>query len=244
MLKSFVRSALKTAGFRLVREPNSSEYGSIIPRSDYTPWNTDSRFLDTYRTISKNTLVDIYRCWELWTLAGQAAKLAPGAFLEVGVWRGGTGALLAKGAALGGQSDPVYLCDTFTGVVKAGSEDSYYQGGEHSDTSKELVERLLRSLDLTNVRIVEGIFPNSADATLENSRFRLVHIDVDVYQSAKDVLEWVWPRLVPGGMVIYDDYGFSFCSGITKTVNEQVADPGKLVFHNLNGHAVVVKTAP
>ena len=55
-------------------------------------------------------------------------------------------------------------------------------------------------------------------------------------------MEWSWDRLVPGGIVVYDDYGFNFCAGITRLVNEQVADPHKLVLHNLNGHAIVVKT--
>ena len=44
-------------------------------------------------------------------------------------------------------------------------------------------------------------------------RFRLAHIDVDVYQSAADVLDWVWPRLSPGGVVVFDDYGFPATPG-------------------------------
>jgi O-methyltransferase len=242
VIKSAVKSALKSMGYRLVREPVSSEYGGVVPLANYTPWNVDAQFLETYQAIRKNTLVDISRCWELWTLAGQTAKLAPGAILEVGVWRGGTGALLAKRVALAGQQGPVYLCDTFEGVVKASAKDSFYKGGEHADTSRELVEQLLQSLHLDNTRIIQGIFPESAGSLLDDARFRLVHIDVDVYQSAKDIMEWSWDRLVPGGIVVYDDYGFNFCAGITRLVNEQVADPHKLVLHNLNGHAIVVKT--
>ena len=53
--------------------------------------------------------------------------------LEVGVGRGGTGALLAKRA----QGKTTYLCDTFTGVVKASSIDPTYRDGEHADTSAD-----------------------------------------------------------------------------------------------------------
>ncbi len=74
------------------------------------------------------------------------------------------------------------------------------------------------------------------------ARFRLVHVDVDVYQSAKDVMARIWDRIVPGGIVVYDDYGFKGCEGITRYVNEQVAQPDRLVLHNLNGHAIVIKT--
>jgi len=52
-------------------------------------------FLSTYKTIQPNTLVDIYGCWELWRLVEQTAK-REGGIVEVGVWRGGTGALMGK----------------------------------------------------------------------------------------------------------------------------------------------------
>jgi O-methyltransferase len=44
-----------------------------------------------------------------------------------------------------------------------------------------------------------------------------------------------------GGMIVYDDYGFQSCGGVTKYVNEQRSLPGRIVLHNLNGHAIVVK---
>jgi O-methyltransferase len=48
--------------------------------------------------------------------------------------------------------------------------------------------------------------------------------------------------MVPWGIIVYDDYGFSGCEGITRYVNEQIGKRDRLVLHNLNGHAVVVKT--
>ena len=66
---------------------------------------------------------------------------------------------------------------------------------------------------------------------------------VDVYRSAKESVEWLWPRLVVGGMVVYDDYGFQQCEGITRFVNEQRGYTDRVVIYNLNGHGVIVKTA-
>jgi O-methyltransferase len=62
-----------------------------------------------------------------------------------------------------------------------------------------------------------------------------------VYESAKQVTEWVWPRLASGGVIVYDDYGFPTCEGVTNLVNEHLQGRGALTLHNLNGHAVVVK---
>lgn len=46
-----------------------------------------------------------------------------------------------------------------------------------------------------------------------------------------------------GGIDIYDDYGFETCDGITRLVNERYVHDGAVTLHNLNGHAVVIKTA-
>src|SRR5262249_13055074 len=92
-----IQGALRHVGFQLVRlpHPGTSEYQTTSPLATYAPWNLDVEFLSTYDSVKRHTLVDLYRCWELWTLAAQSAK-RPGAILEIGVWRGGTGALLAK----------------------------------------------------------------------------------------------------------------------------------------------------
>jgi len=242
-LKTQLKRAVNRLGFRIHRLPRETggPYEEILPRATYAPWNADTAFQETYEVIRNNTLVDKYRCFELWQMVSQVAKLPTGGILEVGVWRGGTGALMAKQAQLCGITEPVFLCDTFCGVVKATANDETYQGGEHSDTSIPLVESLLSSLQLSNTKILQGIFPDDTADQVADQKFRLCHIDVDVYQSAREVNEWVWERLLPGGIVVYDDYGFEACDGITKCVEEQRQCEDRVVFHNLNGHAVVVK---
>lgn len=136
----------------------------------------------------------------------------------------------------------MYLCDTFTGVVKTGDQDSAYSDGEHSDATRDAVEKLLSNdFKLKNVEILEGIFPEDTGKEVEDIRFRLCHIDVDVYQSSKDTVDWIWDRLVPNGIIVFDDYGYIRTDGITRHVNEMMADRDKMIFYNLNGHAVIVK---
>jgi O-methyltransferase len=230
-------------------------YGDVYPVANYTPWSADERFQEVYRAIASATQVDVARCYELWTLLPQTDHL-PGAVLEVGVWRGGTGALLAARARsdretsaatsgdAGAAGSTVYLADTFRGVVKAGPKDDYYTGGEHADASREMVESLLQGLHLDNWRLLEGVFPDETAGDVSDDMIRFCHIDVDVYQSAKDTLEWVWPRIPVGGIVVYDDYGFYGCEGVTALGNEDRARTDRVMIHNLNGHGVLVKTLP
>jgi O-methyltransferase len=65
---------------------------------------------------------------------------------------------------------------------------------------------------------------------------------VDVYQSAKDSFEWSWPRVVVGGAVVFDDYGFERCVGVVRFVNEiDLTAIKAAMIHNVNGHAVLIK---
>ncbi len=156
---------------------------------------------------------------------------------------GGTSALIAQKAALCGIQQPIYSCDTFRGVVKAGINDTCYKGGEHADTSCEVVKALNSRLNLTNVRILEGIFPDETAHLIpaEDQTFGLCHIDVDVYRSALEIVDWIWGRLLTGGVIVFDDYGFGVCEGIRRLVVEQRALRDRRIIHNLNGHALVIK---
>ena len=154
---------------------------------------------------------------------------------------GGSGALIAQKARLNGIKDKVYLCDTFTGVVKAGERDLDYKGGDHSDASKKTVEEVINKLKLDNIEILVGIFPEETSKLVTDKTFRFCHIDVDVYQSAKDIVGWLWPKLVVGGMVVFDDYGFQSCVGVRRFVDEERSEKDRLVIHNLNGHAIMIK---
>ena len=76
---------------------------------------------------------------------------------------------------------------------------------------------------------------------MEEYTFSFVRIDVDVNRSAKDVMSFVWPRMAVGGVVVFDDFGFDTCDGIAKLVAEYRGNRDKIVLHNLNGHAILIK---
>lgn len=210
-------------------------YGKITISSRYSPWLGED-FMKLINIIRSYSLVDIYRCYELWDLAGQV-KDKEGALIEVGVWNGGTAALLVSQA----NGAPVYLCDTFTGVVKASSKDSQYKGGEHSDCSIENVKRVVGFVGGGDVQILRGIFPEETAMNIDvNEKFKFMHLDVDVYRSTHDAIAWIWPRMIRGGIVVVDDYGAEQCDGVTKAITE-IVRPSMIKLYNLNGHAVLIK---
>jgi O-methyltransferase len=214
----------------------------VVPmNSTYAPWHDDQGFRRVYDAVNGSTLVDQYKCYELWEQLGQLAHV-PGDILEVGVWRGGTGVIMARRVKELGLQARVLLADTFAGVAKAGESDPWYRGGEHSDTSPELVKELARREDV-EVELLIGMFPDDTAHLVEDVRLRLVHIDVDVYESARQTLAWAWSRLSVGGLVVFDDYGSFECEGVATLGRELFAagwDGGRLV-HNLNGHLLLLR---
>jgi len=222
---------------------NKKYYEGAIPSATYAPWNKDQAFLDCYSAIKDFTLVDKYKCFELWWLVEQTQKLESGAYIEIGVWKGGSGALIAKRMDLCAIKETIYLCDTFKGVVKAGPNDPVYKGGEHGDASEDNVIDLISSLKIsTKIKVLKGVFPESTQHLVEPQAFRFCHIDVDVYNSAKDIVDWIFDKLVPGGVIVFDDYGHYSSEGIAAYVESQKAQRKDLmVIHNLNGHALFIK---
>jgi O-methyltransferase len=255
-LKQIARRTFRAAGLNVSRatpdRPHEEvrevvlppDYAGVRSCAGYTPWNTDRAFREVYEMVCPFTLVDENRCFCLWSLVEQVAKLERGNILEVGVWRGGTGALIAEKARLCSVQGEVFLCDTFSGVVKAGNKDPHYSGGEHADTEIARVEDLLFGrMKLRNVKVLQGVFPDDTGHLVSDLSFRMCHVDVDVYQSAKDVVEWVWPRLETGGVIVFDDYGFDTCSGLRRYVDELLREKHNLGFYNLSGQAFVLKLA-
>ncbi|NTW51582.1 MAG: hypothetical protein HGB22_03225 [Chlorobiaceae bacterium] len=221
---------------------DSSKYfhHQAFPLATLAPWFADAEFMDLYNKIKPFTLVDLYRCWELWTI-GMQMDGVEGDVLEVGVWKGGTGAILAR-SVKDFEGKRVYLADTFSGVVKAGVHDDKYSGGEHSETSVALVTGLMSELSLNNVEVLEGIFPEDTGGKVR-STICMLHCDVDVYESSKDIVEWCLPRLSHGAVLVFDDYGFYGCEGVTRFCDEFKRRKEFRFINNLNGHAIFIKVA-
>lgn len=215
-------------------------YEFIIPTATFSPWVIDKKFSMIYEQAKGYTLVDKYRLYELWTLVQESNKVF-GDIVEVGSWRGGSSLILAQASLYNGINSKVYIFDTFKGVVNATDKDSFYKGGEYSDATKDGVEKLLYNNNLYNFEVYEGEFPKVTGKYVKKKILRFIHIDTDVYQSAKESVEFLWNNLNVGGIIVFDDYGFHNCDGVTKYVEECRKFSDRIIIHNLNGHAIMIK---
>ena len=80
-IKDVLRSIASRLGYQIIRggpplvASADSPYGAIITGATYSPWAADSAFVKTLDEIQSSTLVDVYRCHELWSLVEQSGKL-------------------------------------------------------------------------------------------------------------------------------------------------------------------------
>lgn len=224
---------------RLSKNSKDITHQVIVPFATYSPWYDNHKFSILYDNIKSHTLVDIYRCFELYNYVIKNDHLE-GDILEVGVWKGGTGTLLAKALNEVSNNCKIYLADTFKGVVKAGPMDTIYKGGEHADTSEKIVIDLLNSCNAQRFELLKGIYPDEINLPSSVKKLRLCHIDVDTYESGLQVFNSIWPLIEIGGAVIFDDYGFWGCEGITTLCNN-LCVKNSIFLHNINGHAIFIK---
>jgi O-methyltransferase len=199
-------------------------------------WNNDVEFNKIAKTI-EYTLVDWPRCYMLFQFAKQSAEL-PGDVAEVGVYRGGTARLLALTFAARAKKT-LHLFDTFEGMPSTDATVDHHRKGDFADTSLDSVQRQLEGCG--DVRFYKGFFPDTA-GPIQNSRFCMVHVDADIYQSVKDSCVFFYPRLEKRGIMVFDDYGFPSCPGARKAVDEFFSDKPERPVYLPSGQCVVVRT--
>ena len=171
--------------------------------------------------IDQNTTLTEQRLRNLDQLISQSPTAADA--LEVGCWRGGSSLIIARAMAEYHPGRHVWICDTFQGLVMADPEyDNYHKDGDFAAT-KEEVDQLLRSAGLTNYTILEGTFPLETGSQLATGEIGFAHVDVDLYRSYQLTLEFIEPRLLPGSIVVFDDYAVPTCEGATLAVNQWLA---------------------
>ncbi len=157
----------------------------------------------------------------LWDAVNSAPE---GDIVEVGCWRGGSSLVLTASANLNKPTSNVYICDTFKGIALASSNDNHHKDGDFNNTSKAHVDTLLKSHNLNNFHLIEGIFPEETEHLVNTDKISVLHIDVDVYNGYLSILKWAQNRLVPNAILIFDDYSAWSCEGAKLAVDEYFAN--------------------
>ena len=176
-----------------------------------------------------------------------------GAFVECGVWRGGSAlAFCLTTLKSGGQLRPVYLFDTFEGFVDTGEQDFQLSDGRNASGLFDLEINYVCEASLIDVQ--NGFDAIEYPKNLVNYRvgditrtaidqlpgkIALLRLDTDYYESTKWELENLYPLLQTGGILIVDDY--DHWNGSRKACDEYFKKNGNhnFLMHMENGRIMI-----
>jgi len=219
-----------------VRDPHL--YSQWSPRGPrFCPWLGSPEFQKFYEGVENHTIVSPDRCYFLMSLASYASNL-PGDFAECGVYKGGTALLLSR--VMNSQGKTLHLFDSFKGLPQVGKEEEqWWQPGQFEIESVDSVKQLLQDFsDMIDIR--PGWIPETFSG-LENCEYAFAHIDVDLYQSTLDCCEYFYPRMVPGGIFLFDEYGCPSALGEKDAVDQFLGDKPESVTALPTGQAMFIK---
>ena len=206
----------------------------------FSPWEGEPSFNRFYQPVKAHTACSRDRCYFLWTTLRQALVLG-GDVVECGVYRGGTALLEAMTMREASQSATrkLHLFDSFEGMPQTAEGIDRFRPGDFSTTSEARVQSLLS--DFPFVAIHAGFIPATFEG-LEIEKICWAHIDVDLYQSVQDSINFIYPRLCVGGMMVFDDYGFPSCPGARKAVDEAFASRPEVPICLPTGQCLIIKS--
>ncbi|MFA7608046.1 MAG: TylF/MycF/NovP-related O-methyltransferase [Rhodocyclaceae bacterium] len=216
----------------------ASALGGHYVGDDYKLWLQDERFTQRFRELSPHNQFSMERKYALRELARSVVNL-DGAVAECGSYVGVSAWFVAS--VIDGAD--FYLFDSFEGLSEPSKKDSapeglpQWQRGDLSATESELRRNLE---DFLNIHVLKGWIPERFEDVF-GLDFKLVHIDVDLYQPTLDSLEFFYPRLVAGGVIVMDDYGFANCPGAFEAANHYMRDKPECIIHLPTGQGVIIK---
>ncbi len=230
-VKSFAKRVVEKLGYRLVVIDPTGGFGS----NGFDEW--------THPILSATKPYTLTSYDRLHALC-QAVKHVSdnniaGSFVECGVWKGGS----ALAAALAFQTHEdmqreMYLYDTYEGMTAPTAADIDYRGLNAEDQLQTQakddpnsiwcaveLDAVKQTMALSNypaeqVHYVVGKVEETIPATIPE-KISILRLDTDWYESTLHEMEHLFPRLVPGGVLILDDYGF--WQGARQAVDEYLA---------------------
>ena len=152
----------------------------------------------------------------------------PGDVIECGVYRGASLMQIAHAIKTHHSDKRVFGLDSFEGFPEDSVSATDLSVGRWlsrlqkkfrfcADTPGHL--RMIADAFDLNIELVQGYFCNTLPGVQDRS-YCFIHLDVDLYQSYKECLEGLYDRLVPGGVIVFDEWECEKWPGGTLAIKE------------------------
>ncbi len=161
---------------------------------------------------------DMYNIWS----SAKIAKYVCGDMAEVGVYKGGSAKIICEVKG----DKKLFLFDTYEGMPDVDKNVDDHEKGDFNDTDLDRVKQYLSNYQ--NIEYIKGTFPESLNQVWNtDQKYCFVHLDVDIYKSTLNCLEYFYPRMSPGGIIISHDYKTMDCTGVKKAFTKSDSDSSR-----------------
>lgn len=238
MLRSLTAKVNKT------KNSINSEPEFITPKQRFVDLEPEFRLY--YKKVIPYTMTSTERLYALYKSIEYICKYEiPGAFVECGVWKGGSSMLGALGLIKHNDINrEMYLYDTFSGMSKPNEMDVKYDGEEaftkwmRSNKGNinlwdfSPLEEVKRNIFSTGyprnlVKFIVGKVEDTIPHVMPQ-QISILRLDTDWYESTYHELTHLFPLVSPGGIIIIDDYGH--WQGAKKAVDKYFSEMKKPIF--------------
>lgn len=216
----------------------------------------DPAFLAAYQAVRGSHVYDLYDSphtisWRLNTLvwaARQAAPL-PGDFVECGVFKGDMAWVVARVLGVERMQRQFYLYDTFAGFSEKYSSPAdfpdfpeMYNHVQRAYAVAGLYEQVReRFAPMPNVKVIRGVVPDVFAAQPTPQTIAYLHIDLNSAAAEVGALDALFDRVVPGGVIVLDDYGWYHYRKQTVAEDAFMAARGYRILELPTGQGLVIK---
>jgi len=188
------------------------------------------RLIRTIRA-ERESLMSANEAFLVHSLAASQGRL-DGVMAEVGVYQGCS----AKLISLASRGRPLHLFDTFNGLPDPRpAEQALLRTGQYRGSLRAVRAYLAGQ---RNITLHPGEFPATTVGS-EDLRFSFVHLDVDLEASTRACLEFFYPRMVPGGIILTHDY--SCLAGVRAACDGFLAHRAEMMIEMPTSQAMLVK---
>jgi hypothetical protein len=213
------------------REPRERK-GRNVAAGNLRGWTIEfGNLLDHVRTLPDyqaaraacegRTLVGEPRLLNLYLIIKFGLPALQGDVIECGTYRGGSALFIASVLKSTGQDRVVYACDTFTGMPETNHDIDMHRPGDFADISPDAIRQRACDLGLDrHMVIVPGLFQDTLPDLCQDRSICLVHVDCDIYDAVRFLMDAMDRSLVSGAYVIFDDPLYSSCLGAMEAVEE------------------------
>jgi O-methyltransferase len=161
--------------------------------------------------------------------ATRALALDDGDFVECGVWYGVLSKVICEYTDFSRQDRNFYLIDVWGGIEV---HDNWY--------AKDIYDIVAQRFEsYNNVHLVRGFIPDILD-TIPTQKIAYLSIDMNGALAERAALEYFYEKMVPGGVIYFDDYGWGYPE-LRLSVNQFFSDKPERLLHFPGGVSIVIK---